>query len=183
MFKKGHCRPLFYLFFVFSIQLTVNIVQYHFADDWIRTADLFRRKQPLYQLSHNHCPRERKCFLPVPANQRQRQDVSIWKLVHELLIQSSAAKNFFSLNKSFNAAHLRERERERERQSIFYLEIIFAHATGDDRHNSINQTGKHLRNAKILFVWPVLVPGFATMTNFFKETFGRRQRNRFDKTF
>ena len=120
MFKKGHCRPLFYLFFVFSIQLTVNIVQYHFADDWIRTADLFRRKQPLYQLSHNHCPRERKCFLPVPANQRQRQDVSIWKLVHELLIQSSAAKNFFSLNKSFNAAHLREREREREAKYFLF---------------------------------------------------------------
>ena len=28
----------------------------NFADDWIRTADLWCRKQPLYQLSHNHCP-------------------------------------------------------------------------------------------------------------------------------
>ena len=27
-----------------------------FADDWIRTAHLWCRKQPLYQLSHNHCP-------------------------------------------------------------------------------------------------------------------------------
>ena len=27
-----------------------------FADDWIRTADLWNWKQPLYQLSHNHCP-------------------------------------------------------------------------------------------------------------------------------
>ena len=28
----------------------------NFADDWIRTADLWYRKQLLYQLSHNHCP-------------------------------------------------------------------------------------------------------------------------------
>ena len=26
-----------------------------FADDWIRTADLWCWKQPLDQLSHNHC--------------------------------------------------------------------------------------------------------------------------------
>ena len=26
------------------------------ADDWIRTANHWNRKQPLYQLSHNHCP-------------------------------------------------------------------------------------------------------------------------------
>ena len=32
---------------------TFNI---NFANDWIRTADLWCRKQPLYQLSHNHCP-------------------------------------------------------------------------------------------------------------------------------
>ena len=28
----------------------------NFADDWIQTADLWNRKQPLYQLSHNHFP-------------------------------------------------------------------------------------------------------------------------------
>ena len=27
-----------------------------FCDDWIRTADLWNQKWPLYQLSHNHCP-------------------------------------------------------------------------------------------------------------------------------
>ena len=27
-----------------------------FADDWIRTADLWHWKRPLYQLSHNHFP-------------------------------------------------------------------------------------------------------------------------------
>ena len=29
-----------------------------FAEDWIRTADLWRQKRPLYQLSHNHSPTE-----------------------------------------------------------------------------------------------------------------------------
>ena len=32
----------------------------NFADDWIRTADLWNRKRPLYQLSHNHFPAFRK---------------------------------------------------------------------------------------------------------------------------
>ena len=27
-----------------------------FANDWIRTADLWNQKQLLYQLSHHHCP-------------------------------------------------------------------------------------------------------------------------------
>ena len=45
--KMGHFRPLL-LNFVFSIQLLVKI-----ADDWIRTADLWCWKRPLYQLSHN----------------------------------------------------------------------------------------------------------------------------------
>ena len=30
------------------------IVHTNFADDWIRTADLWCRKQPMYQLHHNH---------------------------------------------------------------------------------------------------------------------------------
>ena len=29
-----------------------------FANDWIRTTDLWYRKQPLNQVSHNHCPFE-----------------------------------------------------------------------------------------------------------------------------
>ena len=28
----------------------------NFANDWIRTVDLWYQKQPLYQLSHNHFP-------------------------------------------------------------------------------------------------------------------------------
>ena len=32
----------------------------NFANDWIQTADLWYWKQPLYQLSHNHCPRTGK---------------------------------------------------------------------------------------------------------------------------
>ena len=57
VFLKWAIPGLFFFIFVFSIHLTVN-VQYKFlADDWIRTADLWNRKRPLYQLSrHHHCP-------------------------------------------------------------------------------------------------------------------------------
>ena len=51
---NGRSRSLFSSFQI-SIQLTLNI-QYKFADAWIRPADLWDRKRPLYQLSHNHCP-------------------------------------------------------------------------------------------------------------------------------
>ena len=51
--KLGLSRPLFFFIFVFSIQLIVHI---NFADDWIRTADLWFRKRLLYQLRHNHFP-------------------------------------------------------------------------------------------------------------------------------
>ena len=34
-----------------------------FADDWIRSVDLWNRKQPLYQLSHNHCPKQKAVVL------------------------------------------------------------------------------------------------------------------------
>ena len=39
-----------------------NKCSINFADDWIRTADLWYQKQPLYQLSHNHCPSGSKSF-------------------------------------------------------------------------------------------------------------------------
>ena len=55
-FFKWTIPGLFYLFssFQYSCQLMFDI--YIFADDWIRTANLWNWKQPLYQLSHNHCP-------------------------------------------------------------------------------------------------------------------------------
>ena len=45
---------LFFFIFVFSIQLIVHV---NFAFDWIRTADPWCWKRPLYQLHHNHWPR------------------------------------------------------------------------------------------------------------------------------
>ena len=36
---------------------TVNNIDIKFADDWIRTADLWHWKRLLCQLSHNHCPK------------------------------------------------------------------------------------------------------------------------------
>ena len=58
--KMGHSRPLFFfIFHLFNTQLTVYnncSILINFADDWIRTADLWYWKRPLYQLSHNHFP-------------------------------------------------------------------------------------------------------------------------------
>ena len=44
-------HSLFFFIFVLSIQLIVHI---NFADDWIRTTDLWGWKRPLYLLHHNH---------------------------------------------------------------------------------------------------------------------------------
>ena len=50
--------------FVFSIQWTVNKFSIlSFANDWIWTVDLWCRKRPLYQLSHNHGPYLPKQFI------------------------------------------------------------------------------------------------------------------------
>ena len=51
-FKNGPFTVSFFFIFVFSIQLTVNKCSINFANGWIRTADLWYRKQPLYLLSH-----------------------------------------------------------------------------------------------------------------------------------
>ena len=40
------------LFFISSFQYSLQLIK--FADDWIRTADLWGHKQLLYQLRHNH---------------------------------------------------------------------------------------------------------------------------------
>ena len=49
-FKKWAIPGLFFLF------NTVDSKQINFANGWIQTADLWYRKQLLYQPSHNHCP-------------------------------------------------------------------------------------------------------------------------------
>ena len=54
-FKKiGPFPASFFFMFAFAKQLIVHI---NFADDWSRTADLWCRKRPLYQLGHNHFPK------------------------------------------------------------------------------------------------------------------------------
>ena len=55
VFINGPFPASFFFIFVFSIQLTIN-VWFKYADDWIRTEDLYCWKRPLYQLSQNHCP-------------------------------------------------------------------------------------------------------------------------------
>ena len=47
---------IFFFIFVFLLQFTVYKYSiWKFADGWIRTTDLWCRKQPLFQLNHNHC--------------------------------------------------------------------------------------------------------------------------------
>ena len=48
-----HSRPLHLYFRLFN---TVDSTKQKLADGWTRTADLWRWKRPLYQLSYNHCP-------------------------------------------------------------------------------------------------------------------------------
>ena len=64
---KAHTNPpsigsipgtkwFFRLFNTVDSKIVINI---NFADDWIRTPDLWYRKQPLYQLNHNHWARDK----------------------------------------------------------------------------------------------------------------------------
>ena len=54
--KNGPFPASFSLFSCFQCSWQLTMFNKNFADDWIRTADLWCRKRPLYQLSHNHCP-------------------------------------------------------------------------------------------------------------------------------
>ena len=50
-------RPLFLYFRLFNtVGDSKKMFNVNFAEVWIRTADLWCRKLPLYQLRHNHCP-------------------------------------------------------------------------------------------------------------------------------
>ena len=51
-----HSLPLFLDFRLFNTVDSKQTFNINFANDWIRTTDLWYHKQPLYQLSHNHCP-------------------------------------------------------------------------------------------------------------------------------
>ena len=51
--KKWAIHGLPFFIIVFSKQM----LHKKFADDWNWTTDLWCRKRPLYQLSHNHCPK------------------------------------------------------------------------------------------------------------------------------
>ena len=50
--KMGHSRPLFLYLRLFNTVESKQMFILNFADDWIRTEDLWYFKCPLYQLSH-----------------------------------------------------------------------------------------------------------------------------------
>ena len=60
----GHFLPLFIYFSRLYTDDSKYMFNVNFAGGWIRTADRWFRKQPLYQLSHNHC-HLMKCFYNV----------------------------------------------------------------------------------------------------------------------
>ena len=56
-FKKWAIPGLFLIHFrLFNTIYYIQLIENKIADDWIRTADLWCRKRPLYQPRHNHCP-------------------------------------------------------------------------------------------------------------------------------
>ena len=57
-FFKWAILGFFFLYFcLFNTVDCKQMFNINFEDDWIRTTDLWCRKQPLYQLSHNHYPK------------------------------------------------------------------------------------------------------------------------------
>ena len=77
----GHFRPLFPLFLTF--QQFINFIK-NFADDWIRTWDLWYLKRPLCQLSHNHFQTRDFCHEPwqaYPILLSSRQSGYIWQKI------------------------------------------------------------------------------------------------------
>ena len=64
VFKKqsGLFPASFSFFRLFNTADCKQMFNINFSNVWILTADLWHWKQPLYQLSHNHCPSERKFF-------------------------------------------------------------------------------------------------------------------------
>ena len=66
-------RPFPDSFYLFSsFQFSWQNVQIKFADDWIRTSDLWCQNWPLFQQNHNHCP----IFLFLPATRSTKRSSS-----------------------------------------------------------------------------------------------------------
>ena len=73
----GHSRPLFLYFWLYNtVDSTCSIKM--FADDCIRTTDLWNRKRQLYQLCHNHCHLGPDSFFP-PVNPLKNRSVCLFK--------------------------------------------------------------------------------------------------------
>jgi len=54
--KLGLSWPLFSLFSSLQYRFLMQLIVNNIANDWIRTSDLWSRKQPLYQLCHTTAP-------------------------------------------------------------------------------------------------------------------------------
>ena len=92
--SKWAITGLFFFTFVFSkTRLTIN----KFADDWNRTGDLWCWKRPLYQLSHNYCPRVellKKSFCSIRSTLTDEKNLRLF------------FQKYKKLNNSFSACQL-----------------------------------------------------------------------------
>ena len=68
--KSGWAIPglFFDLFCLFNTVDSKQMFNKDFADDWIRSADLWYWKQPFYQLSHNHFPTTVQYLTSIKSN-------------------------------------------------------------------------------------------------------------------
>ena len=110
--KMSRSLPLFLYKRLFNKQLTENIGSIKFANDRIRTADLWCWKRPLCQLNHNHCPFLTLFYI----------SISFWPIIEKYTEVKSPSGYFFfkrllkvwtkhmltSFNKKFLAAWLIE---------------------------------------------------------------------------
>ena len=63
LFLKKAGANLRHIFLNIRFLNTDDSERIKFADDWIQTADLFCQKEPLYQVSNNHCPTFNRLFV------------------------------------------------------------------------------------------------------------------------
>ena len=79
----GYSRHLFHYFSLFNtVELESKCSIWFLADDWIWTANLWNWKQPLYQLSYNHC--RASCTLLISEEQEYDASKKRWFVYLEL---------------------------------------------------------------------------------------------------
>ena len=114
LFFKWTIPGHYFLYFrLFNTVDSKQMFNKKFAEDQIRTADLWCRKQPLYQPIHNHCPK-------VQPSHREKSDVrsficaklcsnffcKVFLLFFTFVIQNGLHINDWIIMRFYNVIHL-----------------------------------------------------------------------------